>query len=198
MGCPPELTKEGYEIQMGSNHIGHALLLKLLMPLLRKTAAASHPVRVVSLSSSAWKWLGPEKIQLETVRSLDAGVSPVSRYIQSKCANMLYVQGLAAHRAQDGITYVSIDPGHVDTPLFTREPGDDQMRHLQTEVAPKTTGPVAEGVKNQLWAATGEGVTSGLHYEPVGKHDPSDLMNDTELAAKVWEWTENELEGQKL
>lgn len=94
--------------------------------------------------------------------------------------------------------YVSVDPGHVYTRLFSREPGDEQMRHLQAEVAPKNGGPFEEGVKNQLWATVGEGVTSGLHYEPVGKVDPSDQMNDAQLAAKVWEWTEKELEGQEL
>ncbi|TVY38782.1 putative oxidoreductase [Lachnellula subtilissima] len=71
MGCPPALTKDGYEIQMGTNHIGQALLLKLLTPLLLKTAN-SHPVRIISLASSAWKYAGPEKIQFQTLKSVDA------------------------------------------------------------------------------------------------------------------------------
>ncbi|KAK7420238.1 hypothetical protein QQX98_002893 [Neonectria punicea] len=175
MGCPPKQTKEGYEIQMGTNHVGHALLLKLLMPLLLNTSS-SHPVRVVSLASSAWKYAGPEKIQFDTLKSLE-GATPVNRYIQSKTANMLYAMEFAKHHPE--ITIVSIDPGEVATQLFT-------------------PGLVEEGVKNQVWAATGEGVLTGLHYEPVGRHEPSGLMLDSELAKSVWEWTQKELEGQEL
>ncbi|KAI9872796.1 MAG: hypothetical protein M1823_008080, partial [Watsoniomyces obsoletus] len=40
MACPPGLTSEGYELQFGTNHLGHALLTHLLLPTLRKTAAA--------------------------------------------------------------------------------------------------------------------------------------------------------------
>jgi NAD(P)-dependent dehydrogenase (short-subunit alcohol dehydrogenase family) len=203
MGCPPSLTAEGYEIQMGTNHVGHALLLKLLTPLLRKTAAScSDPnsVRVVSLSSSAWKYAGPEKIQFDTLRSLDGGgVTPVNRYVQSKTANLLYAREFA--RRHPEFVTVSVDPGEVATALFTREPGDAQMAYLQAEVAPKRTGPIEEGVKNQLWAATADGgvVVSGNHYEPVGKSPESTgLLLDEELAGEVWEWTQRELEGQEL
>lgn len=204
MGCPPKLTKEGYEIQMGTNHIGHALLFQLLAPLLLATANSSPhaaSVRVVSLASSGPKYAGPEKIQFDTLKTLDAGVSPVQRYIQSKTANLLYAQELARHYPQ--LTVASIDPGEVDTELFRREPGDAQMLHLQTEVSPKRVRPVVEGVKNQLWAATtttiGEGgLTSGRHYEPVGVHAPVGIMLDAELAKKVWDWTQKELEGQQI
>jgi len=194
MGCPPKLTLEGYEIQMGTNHIGHALLLKLLTPLLLETSV-SHPVRIVSLSSSAWKYAGPEKIQFETLKSLE-GVTPVNRYVQSKTANMLYAQEFAKQQLQ--LTVVSVDPGEVDTQLFKREPGDEQMGYLQTEVAPKRVRPVENGVKNQLWAATALGVKSGLHYEPVGVSEPSGLILDTELAKELWEWTQKELAGVEI
>ncbi|ORY61260.1 uncharacterized protein BCR38DRAFT_494331 [Pseudomassariella vexata] len=178
--APPKLTKDGYEIQMGTNHLGHALLLKLLTPLMVKTAS-SRPVRVVSLASAARKYAGPEKIQFETLKSLE-GVTPLNRYVQSKIAIMLYPQEFTKHHPE--LTIVSIDPGVVSTQLFSREPGDEQVLHLQTELAPKLVRPVEEGVKNQLWAATAEGVASGLHYEPVG------------LAKNVWEWTQKELKGQ--
>ncbi|KAI8232827.1 hypothetical protein K4K54_011478 [Colletotrichum sp. SAR 10_86] len=54
MAVPPGLTEEGYEIQFGTNHVGHALLTKLLLPLLVETAAKFEAdVRVVVLSSHA-------------------------------------------------------------------------------------------------------------------------------------------------
>ncbi|KAH9896257.1 NAD(P)-binding protein [Xylariomycetidae sp. FL2044] len=206
MGCAPKLTEEGYEIQMGTNHVGHALLLKLLEPLLLASTA-----RVVSMASSAWKYAGPEKIQFDTLKSLD-GVTPVNRYVQSKAANMLYAQGLAKHYPQ--LIIASIDPGEVATQLFSREPGDAHgkrpyplralhslpvsMIEIQTNVAPKLVRPVEEGVKNQLWAATSAEVKSGQHYEPVGQYRPEGLMLDSELAKQVWDWTQKELDGQTI
>ncbi|KAK3385317.1 hypothetical protein B0H63DRAFT_494386 [Podospora didyma] len=178
------IKKAAKTIQMGTNHIGHALLLKLLTPLLEQTATpTATPSRIVSLASAAFKHIGPEMIQFSALKSLD-GVSPVSRYIQSKTANLLYAQGFAKHNPR--VTIVSVDPGEVATQLFLREPGDEQMTYLQTDVAPKMTRPIEEGVKNPLWAAVAvEGVPSGV-------------MLDEELAGEVWEWTQKELEDQQL
>ncbi|KAK8094768.1 hypothetical protein PG997_001453 [Apiospora hydei] len=151
------------------------------------------PARVVSLASSAWKYAGPEKIQFETLRDpLGGAVTPVNRYIQSKTANMLYARELAKHGcdAKDG-----------NASFIILSPGDEQMANLQTQVAPKVVRPVSEGVKNQLWAATAPvgDVINGAHYELVGFHpEPSGLMLDAELGAKVWEWTQKELEGQAI
>lgn len=193
MGCPPKQTQEGYEIQMGTNHVGHALLLKLVTPLLLKTTS-SYPVRVVSLSSSAWKWAGPEMIQFDLLKTLE-GVTPVNRYIQSKMANQLYPQEFVKHYPQ--LTMVAVDPGEVATQLFSRQPGDAQMIHIQNEVTPKLVRPVEEGVKNQLWAATSEEVEGGLFYEPIGAHSLG-LQGNTELSKELWDWTQKELEGQKI
>ncbi|KAK0716354.1 hypothetical protein B0H67DRAFT_490262 [Lasiosphaeris hirsuta] len=196
MGCPPSLTAEGYEIQMGTNHVGHALLLNLLTPLLLSTSSTGNPARVISLSSSAWKHAGKERIQFDTLKSL-TGATPVSRYIQSKTANMLYALEFAKRNPQ--LIVVSIDPGEVDTQLFTREPGDEQMVYLQTEVAPKLVKPVEVGVKNHIWAATASVVETGRHYEPVGvAAEPVGLLADDQLANEVWEWTERELAGQGI
>ncbi|KAK8076894.1 hypothetical protein PG996_003064 [Apiospora saccharicola] len=214
MGCPPKATVEGYEIQMGTNLLGHALLLKLLTPLLHHTSAITGaPARVVSMASSAWKHAGPEKIQFDTLKDPFGGaVTPVRRYIQSKTANMLYASEVAKHchsnttddtnqGEKKPFVILSVDPGEVNTQLFTREPGDEQMAGLQAHVAPKVVRPVVEGVKNQLWAATApdEDVVNGAHYEPVGySPEPSGVMLDEELGARVWEWTRNELEGQEI
>lgn len=99
MGCPPKATAARVRDQMGTNHIGHALLLKLLTPsLLRTSVKTGAPARVVSLASSAWKYAGPEKIQFETLNDPFGGtVTPVHRYIQSKTANMLYAREMAKH-----------------------------------------------------------------------------------------------------
>ncbi|KAF7307422.1 hypothetical protein MIND_00536600 [Mycena indigotica] len=200
MGCPPAVSVDGYEIQFATNHLGHALLLKLLTPLLSKTAETvpAADVRVVSLSSVGYKHVTSGTIQFDTLQDaakiLDPNVvSPVQRYTQSKLANLLYAQEFAKRHPQ--FTTVSVDPGAVTTELFSREPGDEQMKMLQTVLAPKHGKPLVEGVKNPLWAATAssELVQSGKFYEPVGKEALEGAGLNTALAKTLWEWTEEEL-----
>jgi NAD(P)-dependent dehydrogenase (short-subunit alcohol dehydrogenase family) len=54
IALPPGLTRDGYEVQFGTNHIGHALLLKYLLPLIVTTASASRDVRLITTSLSAF------------------------------------------------------------------------------------------------------------------------------------------------
>ncbi len=49
MACPYSLTKDGIEMQMGVNHIGHFLLTQLLLPAFRK---AERPVRIINIAST--------------------------------------------------------------------------------------------------------------------------------------------------
>ncbi|KAK7018676.1 short-chain alcohol dehydrogenase [Paramarasmius palmivorus] len=51
MALPPGLTKDGYEIQFGTNHLGHALLIRLLLPTLLRTAETGSDTRIINLSS---------------------------------------------------------------------------------------------------------------------------------------------------
>lgn len=85
LGCPPAVSEDGYEMQFATNHLGHALLLKLLLPLLIKTAATGADVRVVSVASVGYKFSTAKTIQLDTLKTpsqiLDVTfVSPTERY----------------------------------------------------------------------------------------------------------------------
>jgi NAD(P)-dependent dehydrogenase (short-subunit alcohol dehydrogenase family) len=55
MGLAPALTVDGYEVQFGTNHMGHALFLKYLLPLMAKTASTGCDVRLITTSSSAFQ-----------------------------------------------------------------------------------------------------------------------------------------------
>ena len=55
MALPEGQTKEGYEIQFGTNHVGHALLTKVLIPAFLKTAGTGADVRIVNLTSEGHK-----------------------------------------------------------------------------------------------------------------------------------------------
>lgn len=208
LGHPQALTEDGFEIHMGVNHVGHALLLKLLTPLLLKTATESD-VRVVSLTSLAWKYCPDTGIPLDKLKEITSDIPPTMRYCQSKLANKLYAKQFAAQYPQ--ITMISVHPGEVQTELFQREAGDEQVKHLQTIVAPAVAVSIEQGVKNQLWAGTAQDVVSGEYYEPVGiAEELTEASAAVEVAGQrigtngaqsanqeagreLWEWTQKVL-----
>ncbi|KAG4264994.1 hypothetical protein FPRO04_00722 [Fusarium proliferatum] len=191
MGVPPVLTKEGYEMHMGINHLGHALLLKLFKPVLDKTPDA----RAVHLSSAGFRHVGPAGIEFETLKSAKSETALPFRYAQSKLACLLYARE-AAKRYPD-FKNIAINPGEVQTELFTREAGDDLMKHLQDNVASNVAIPISEGVKNHLWATTSPDIENGEFYEPVGKTGGLEGHGlDDEMAKKLWDWTEEQLKDQ--
>lgn len=196
MGCPPALTPEGYEVQMGTNLVGHVLLLKLLRPLLHRASAAGEDARVVHLASAGVRYVGPGGVEYDTLRSASSGTSMPLRYAQSKLACLLYAREDAKRDAR--VRSVAINPGEVDTELFTREAGDEHMKKLQTDVVPNVVGPISEGVKNHLWASTSDEIVSGGFYEPVGVVGEVEGIADDEKCSRLWEWVEKELEGQAI
>jgi len=124
MALPPGLTTDGYEIQFGTNHIGHALLLKLLLPTLLSTASQpTSDVRVVFVSSLAFAGHPMGGIVFKDLKSTQdnflPGTGPWQRYGQSKLANILYAAELARRYGEKGITAVSIHPGTFNTGLIS-------------------------------------------------------------------------------
>jgi len=89
MATPPGQTREGYELQFGTNHVGHALLTKLLLPKLKETAfKPGSDVRIINLSSSAHHWAPKEGYLLDQVKTDMKATSTWARYGQSKLANI--------------------------------------------------------------------------------------------------------------
>lgn len=212
MAHPPSLTEDGYELQFGTNHLGHALLVKLLTPLLLSTASnpASTDVRIVwdtSLGHKAHTSVGIDFTKLRTPHSdivpygLQSFAGPWVRYAQSKLANLIYARAFAKHYPQ--ITSVSIHPGVSATGLV------GGLTFAQRVFVYATSYPIMIPAEmcawNQQWAATaplGEGarqVKSGTFYMPVGKKGTTTSKgNDEALEQKLWEWTEEELKDQVI
>lgn len=192
MAVPPGLTKDGYEIQFGTNHLGHALLIRKLLPVLERTAEAGD-VRVILLSSLGYKFA--REISFDTMRSVQEGLlGPWIRYGQSKLANLLYARELA--RRYPVLTSISVTPGVVNTGLvgnlgwFNRAfVWTTNLGHLMK---------AEEGAYNQLWAASvpKEGLQNGSFYEPVGVTSKLDkAAKDEVLAKKLWEWTDEAIKA---
>lgn len=200
MAMPAGQTKEGYEIQFGTNHVGHALLAKLLLPALRKTAALpGSDVRVVVLSSAGLGLAPSGGFDPEVVKTDGSSMATWTRYGMSKLANALFARELA--RREPELTVVAVHPGGVDTNLFDAFGSSGVLQRMLRPLLGLFMATVQDGAKNQVWASVSDKVKSGEYYMPVGivgwGRGTAKARND-ELALKVWEWTEGELKGQEV
>ncbi|KAK5942939.1 hypothetical protein PMZ80_003944 [Knufia obscura] len=200
MGMPASLTKDGYEIHFGTNHMGHALLTKLLMPILLRTAAKTSDVRIINVSSGAYDFGAFDEKLVKTDMTAQ-GSNFLPRYGQSKLANILHAKGLAKHYPT--ITAVAVNPGRVKTGLLDgmykegRYKAYAYFQSFYDFVVGALDPPV--GAYTQVWAATDpdkEHVKSGVVYNPVGVKDAGNkLTKDEKLVDKLWDFTESELKG---
>ncbi|KAF2994325.1 hypothetical protein E8E14_001920 [Neopestalotiopsis sp. 37M] len=196
MALPPGLTKDGYELHFGINHVAHALLIRILLPLLQKTAKEHGEARILPISSLALV-LAPRGhgIVFDDLKTTQAYwiLGKWQRYAQSKLANLLYGRELA-RRYPDILTLI-VDPGPSNTGLVSGLGLLDKAivylgninRFLDDD----------QGHWNQVWTVGVPKVHAkqGEMYEPVGKltdgYTPWCL--DEQLAARLWDWTEEEL-----
>lgn len=116
MGGPHVTTDDGYERQFGTNHMGHALLFKLLKPLLIKTASIpGADVRTITLSSAGHRF-GKKELLLEDMKGTAENLSQTDKYCHSKLANAIYAHSLATYVPQ--ITSTSVYPGDIQVSCF--------------------------------------------------------------------------------
>ncbi|KAK2057331.1 short chain dehydrogenase [Colletotrichum caudatum] len=195
MHTPEGLTEDGYEVQFGTNHMGHALLTQLLLPTLRRTAAEKNPdVRVVFLSSAAEGWAPGDTYRFDRLRTTMPETASRFRYGISKVANVHYAAALA-ERAPE-IRVVCVHPGVVDTNLA--EPLISNTNVVFGTLIWAGTKIVAvspqKGALNQLWASFHPDAKTGVFYFPVGVQGKGTrLSQDREKREQLWKWTEDEL-----
>lgn len=103
MACPKALTKDGFELQLGTNHLGHFLLTNLLLDVMK----ASAPSRVVTVSSILHRIGHIKKDDLNSEKSYWKW----SVYGQSKLANILFTRELSKRLAGTGVTANCLHPG---------------------------------------------------------------------------------------
>lgn len=109
MRCPKSYTKEGIELQLGVNHMGHFLLTNLLLDVIKDSA----PSRIINVSSTAHKG---GKIKLDDLNS-EKDYEPGMAYAQSKLANILFTRELANRLKGTGVTVNAVHPGMVRTEI---------------------------------------------------------------------------------
>jgi NAD(P)-dependent dehydrogenase (short-subunit alcohol dehydrogenase family) len=163
-------TKGGFELQFGTNALGHFALSGLLLPALVR-AAESRP-RVVTLASIAHKRGQIDFDDLQSTRDY----RPMRAYRQSKLANLIFALELdrrlrAAGPPRSRILSVAAHPGVANTNLFqVGEHGaiEKLVRRGFGVVIGALLNSEAEGALPTLYAATAPAVESGEYYGPLG------------------------------
>ncbi|KAH6885007.1 hypothetical protein B0T10DRAFT_531127 [Thelonectria olida] len=169
MSVPAGTTDNGYEVQFGTNHMGHAFLAKLLLPTMLNTAEEpSSDVRVTIHASAAHQYTPNEGILFDTLKNEAEKLSTITRYGQSKLANALYAKELARRHPQ--LTTSSIQPGLVTTNLANAMSDNSWIMRIAWKITTAFIGvDVPTGTLNQLWASTSNNVISGRYYGPLGR-----------------------------
>ncbi|KIM25453.1 hypothetical protein M408DRAFT_331200 [Serendipita vermifera MAFF 305830] len=188
------LTKDSYDLQFGTNVLGHFHLTSLLLPAL----LASPSPRVINVSSMGHTHSLPGGIQFETLKGPKQGtwlplLSLNERYQfygQSKLGNILHANELARRYKDKGLVAISVHPGVVKTDLMRNHYSILSRLTYAFCVTPE------EGAVTQLYAANAPEAQklSGKYLIPYAKEQsPSKLAQDQDLAKKMWDWCESEL-----
>lgn len=194
-GVLPGLTEDGYEMQFGSNHMGPALLTRLLLPLLERTSQLPNgDVRVVQLSSDGYQFAPKGGILFPLLKTEMADVSGRARYAQSKLANLYFVKALAKRYPK--MLCVALHPGVVNTSILKTTMNNYPSIAWIFNIGIRLFfTDVQTGALGQLWAATGraEELETGAYYTPLKKRvHGNKLVDDDILAEELWDWTEEQ------
>ncbi|CAI6094941.1 unnamed protein product [Clonostachys chloroleuca] len=194
LDVPLGVSTDGFEIHLATNHLGHAMLIKEMLPVLQNTAEApGSDVRVVSLSSSGHFAHSKDGLFWDHIKTPMRDLRVTwARYGQSKLANLVYAAELA--RRYPKILSVSVHPGFVDTPMIHNS---SLLARVAMYVGhwlkniPQFT--MDQGAFNQLWAAAGakrDVLINGAYYTPIGVVGELDEVAKSEdFAKRLWDWT---------
>jgi len=185
-----ETTVDGFERQLGTNHLGHFALTGLLMPALLKAAAP----RVVTVSSLAHR---NGKINFDDLQGEKKYV-PWDQYNESKLANLMFALELERRARADGSKLVSIPvhPGISRTAIFANGPGTNDLKAIAVKIlAPVMTQDDAAGALPTLYAATVPEAKGGEYIGPDGfmgfrgaptVEQPRPQALDEAVAKRLW------------
>jgi NAD(P)-dependent dehydrogenase (short-subunit alcohol dehydrogenase family) len=190
MATPFGKTADCFELQFGTNHLGHFALTGLLLGLIDCTSGA----RVVTISSGGHRF---GRIDFDNLNG-ELGYNPQGAYAQSKLANLLFVYELQRRFERAGVDAIAVaaHPGWTTTNL--------SAHWRLVRILDLFIGQMPEmGALPALYAATAADVWGGDYYGPGGwlelrgypiKVQSSDRSHDTAVAARLWKISE-ELTG---
>jgi len=173
------LTRQGFELMFGVNHLGHFVLTNALLGCLE----ASAPARVVTVSSdSHYQARG---IDWNALRRPERGLTGLHGYAVAKLCNVLFSAELGRRLAGTGVTTYALHPGMVASDIWRRVPWPVRpliQRRMLT---------VEQGAETSLYCAASPAVASesGLFYDKCAQREPSAVATP-ELAAELWKRSE--------
>jgi NAD(P)-dependent dehydrogenase (short-subunit alcohol dehydrogenase family) len=189
-------TEDGFELQFGTNHVGHFLLTCLLAPALLKSPAA----RIVNLSSGGHL---ASDIVWDDPNFERHPYDPFIAYGQSKTANILFTVELERRLSTRGVHAYAVHPGLVATELaryMTSEVRAQLMEKAKQGGGMPTRKTLEQGAATSVWAATAPGleVAGGSYLADceVSDHHAAWAV-DPDAAARLWALSE-ELVGQRF
>jgi NAD(P)-dependent dehydrogenase (short-subunit alcohol dehydrogenase family) len=160
MAPPHKTTKDGFELQFGTNHLGHFALTAQLFPLLKNNPGS----RIVTVSSLAAR---NGNIHFDDLM-FDKKYNRFKTYRQSKLANLMFALELHSRLKNKNLEVMSLaaHPGVSRTNLFYSVKPNIILKSLAKALMPLFTQPASQGVLPILKAATSDNVQSGEYYGP--------------------------------
>ena len=174
------MTKSGFELAFGTNHIGPFLFTQLLLNRIKLSA----PARIVTVASRAHTRVSG--INWDDVRQTTKGKAGVREYGISKLANVLFSAELGRKLSGTGVTTYSLHPGVVATDVWREVPA------LLRPLIKLMMISAEEGAATTLYCATSPAVgdETGLYYDQCRVKAPSTMGQDLALAAELWQRSE--------
>jgi NAD(P)-dependent dehydrogenase (short-subunit alcohol dehydrogenase family) len=192
MQTPQAETVDGFELQFGTNHLGHFMLNYLTFDLVEARSGRIVPVSsIVHHQADGINFADPMLVH---------DYSPTLAYRQSKIANLMYGIELARRLDAAGseVMSVSAHPGYSHTNLLTTGPTGLQ-RVLYQLTSPFLAQKAADGAVPEVLAAAGKEARNGAYYGPtergetrgpVGDSNISDVAMDEESGLRLWSLSE--------
>jgi NAD(P)-dependent dehydrogenase (short-subunit alcohol dehydrogenase family) len=197
MACPQSTTVDGYELQLGTNHLGHFVMARGLLPLLAATPGS----RTVLLSSAGHR-MGD--VDLDDPWFERTPYDPWTAYGRSKTANILTAVALDHRLAEHGSQAFAVHPGGIMTEL-SRHMTDETLQQL-IALRPPGDKPfwktVEQGAATTCYAATSPDLAdqrawyledchlSSITDDPLAGQGVRAYAVDPDHAEALWAWTE--------
>lgn len=178
MQTPEMTTKDGFELQLGTNHLGHFLLNGLLFPLVEKAKG-----RIVTVSSLAHKF---GHLRLKDLMYEKTRYNPTVAYGQSKLANIMYAFELQRRldAAGSDVSSYAVHPGYSDTALQSSGPSGF-LKILYKPMNAILAQPAKYGAYPTVLAATDPKARPGGYYGPTRLQDMRGPVGDSAVHPKA-------------
>lgn len=174
-------SKDGFELHLAVNHLGHFLLTKILMPLLEKSNT-----KVINVSSEAHRAGNPNWSDL----NLKKKYSTIAGYGNAKLYNILFTKSLA----DNGLTSYALHPGVIDSGFGDSLPGFFKFMWKLGKPFMKTT---REGASTSIYLATNDlpEDKNGEYFKDKKVKKASPIANSKAARNRLWEESEKMVEG---